>query len=82
MKLNNYNLIYNKNNFIILFFLFLILNYVFFNYRILFRENGYILGDWLINYNGGFVKRGLIGQVFFNISKELNISIIYIIFFF
>lgn len=82
MKLNNYNLIYNKNNFIILFFLFLILNYVFFNYRILFRENGYILGDWLINYNGGFVKRGLIGQVFFNISKELNISIIHIIFFF
>jgi len=82
VKLNNYNLIYNKNNFIILFFLFLILNYVFFNYRILFRENGYILGDWLINYNGGFVKRGLIGQVFFNISKELNISIIHIIFFF
>ena len=82
MKLNNYNLIYNRNNFIILFFLFLILNYTFFNYRILFRENGYILGDWLINYNGGFVKRGLIGHLFFNLSKKLNISIIHIIFFF
>ena len=82
MKINNYNLIINKNNFIIIFFIFLILNYIFFNYRILFRENGYILGDWLINYNGGFVKRGFIGHLLFNISKEINISLIHIIFFF
>ncbi len=82
MAINKYNSLLNRNNFIILFFLFLILNYLFFNYRILFRENGYILGDWLINYNGGFVRRGLIGHLFFNLSKELNISIINIIFFF
>ena len=81
MAINKYNSLLNRNNFIILFFLFLILNYLFFNYRILFRENGYILGDWLINYNGGFVRRGLIGHLFFNLSKELNISIINLIFF-
>ena len=82
MAINKYNSFLNRNNFIILFFLFLILNYLFFNYRILFRENGYILGDWLINYNGGFVRRGLIGHLFFYLSKELNISIINLIFFF
>ena len=82
MAINKYNSLLNRNNFIILFFLFLILNYLFFNYRILFRENGYILGDWLINYNGGFVRRGLIGHLFFHLSKELNISIINLIFFF
>ena len=70
MKPNkNYN-IFNKNNLIIYFFIFLIINYTFFNYRILFRENGYILGDWLINYSGGFIRRGLIGHFFHIISKH------------
>ncbi len=82
MNINKYNSLFNRNNLIILFFIFLILNYLFFNYRILFRENGYILGDWLVNYNGGFVRRGLLGQLFFNVSKLFNISIIGIIFFF
>ena len=77
----SYN-IFNKNNFIILFFLFLIINYTFFNYRILFRENGYILGDWLLNYSGGFVRRALIGHFFHTISKYYSLSIIPIIYFF
>ncbi len=82
MTLNKNNNILNKNNIIIIFFLFIIINYAFFNYRILFRENSFILGDWLINYSGGFVKRGLIGHFFYLISKSFNISIIHIIFFF
>lgn len=77
----SYNIL-NKNNLIIYFFLFLIINYTFFNYRILFRENGYILGDWLINYSGGFIRRGLLGHFFYIISKSFNISIIHIIFIF
>jgi hypothetical protein len=82
MKPNkNYN-IFNRNNLIIYFFIFLIINYTFFNYRILFRENGYILGDWLINYSGGFIRRGLIGHFFHIISKSFDISIIHIIFIF
>ena len=79
---NKYNNIFNRKNLIILFFSFLIVNYLFFNYRILFRENGYILGDWLMNYNGGFVRRGLLGQFFFDFSKYFNISIIHLIFYF
>ena len=76
MENNKYNFLNYKNNIIIIFFFLLIINYLFFNYRILSRENGYILGDWILNYNGGFVRRGLIGHLFFNISKTFNISII------
>ncbi len=28
-----------------------------------YRTDGWVTGDWLINYSGGFVRRGLIGQV-------------------
>lgn len=71
-----------RNHIIIIFFVFLVINYAFFNYRILFRENGYILGDWLINYSGGFIKRGFLGHLFYLVSKSFNISIIHIIYFF
>jgi len=71
-----------QKNTIVIFFTFIVINYIFFNYRIIFRENGYILGDWVINYSGGFVRRGLLGQFFFSISKYFDISIKHIIFFF
>jgi hypothetical protein len=34
----------------------------------------WILGDWLINYQGGFVRRGLTGQIIFLISRVLHLS--------
>jgi hypothetical protein len=34
----------------------------------------WILGDWLINYQGGFVRRGLVGQIIFLISSWLHLS--------
>ena len=80
MQINNK--ILNRNNIIIFFFLFLILNYLFFNYRILSRENGYILGDWVINYSGGFVKRGFFGHIFYSLSLYSSISVVNIIFIF
>ncbi len=80
MQINNK--ILNRNNIIIFFFLFLISNYLFFNYRILARENGYILGDWVINYTGGFIKRGLLGHIFYSLSLYSGISIVKIIFLF
>jgi hypothetical protein len=82
MLLNKYKNIFNKKNTVIIFFIFIVINYLFFNYRIIFRENGYILGDWVVNYSGGFVRRGLLGHFFFSISKYFDISIKYIIFFF
>ena len=32
------------------------------------------VGDWLINYEGGFVRRGLPGQIIYNLSNLFNIS--------
>jgi hypothetical protein len=34
----------------------------------------WILGDWLINYQGGFVRRGLTGQIIFLLSSWLHLS--------
>jgi hypothetical protein len=44
-----------------------------------FRE-GFNIGDWLINYQGGFVRRGLIGEILYLISKVTGISpVIYLV---
>ena len=37
--------------------------------------------DWLINYQGGFVRRGLIGEFFFQLYKITTIRLDFIIFF-
>lgn len=34
----------------------------------------WIAGDWLINYEGGFVRRGIIGQVIYELSELTAIS--------
>ncbi len=44
--------------------------------------NKYTFTDWLINYEGGFVRRGLLGQIVFELSIFLNIQVKYIILFF
>ena len=36
--------------------------------------------DWLINYQGGFVRRGLIGEFLFQIHKMINIDLDILIF--
>jgi len=36
--------------------------------------------DWLINYQGGFVRRGLIGEFLFQIHKMINIDLDVLIF--
>ena len=66
--------IYNKV--LLLLLTIITLNYFFFNYRLIFRQNAYIAADWLINYQGGFVRRGLFGEIFFFLSNNLNISIL------
>ena len=42
----------------------------------------YVFTDWLINYEGGYVRRGLLGQVIFFISNIFNIDLKFIILFF
>ena len=35
------------------------------------QHHGYIIGDWLINYQGGFVRRGLFGELAIRLSDAL-----------
>lgn len=43
--------------------------------------NGYIVGDWLINYqDGGFKRRGLSGSILFLIQDLTGIKLIYLVF--
>ena len=37
-------------------------------------SSSWILSDWLINYEGGFVRRGLAGQVFYWLGHLLHIA--------
>ena len=64
-----------KNNKILLtYFLYLILGFIFF---LTFHLNEfpikYTFTDWLINYEGGFVRRGLLGQIVFELSMTSQI---------
>lgn len=45
--------------------------YSFYNYLI---HQPYTIGDWLINYQGGFVRRGFIGEVVYFLSKLTAIN--------
>ena len=72
--------IYNK--FLLLLLLIITLNYFFFNYRLIFRQNAYIAGDWLINYQGGFIRRGFFGEIIFFVTSNFNIPILILVFFF
>ena len=38
-----------------------------------------MLSDWFINYEGGFVRRGLIGEIFLELFRIVPYSIINII---
>jgi hypothetical protein len=41
-----------------------------------FPPNQWIIGDWLINYQGGVVRRGLPGEIFLQISQALGVNIV------
>jgi hypothetical protein len=65
------------------YFFFLILAHTFFlNHNIGEFPTKYVFSDWLINYEGGFIRRGLLGQIIYEISLILKIKIEKIIFFF
>tara|TARA_A100001015_G_scaffold97409_1_gene108136 strand:+ start:532 stop:957 length:426 start_codon:yes stop_codon:yes gene_type:complete len=33
------------------------------------------MSEWVINYQGGFVRRGFIGEIFYIISKFINVNL-------
>ena len=41
-----------------------------------FKHNGWVTGDWLINYAPGFIRRGLAGEVLIRFCDLLNLDLI------
>ena len=80
------NLKKNWSNYFQIYVLALIFFGIFFLYSKHDVGNDSSLSDWLINYEGGFVRRGLIGEIITNFStvfsfklkrKNINFSIIF-----
>ena len=44
-------------------------------------DNSWTIGEWLISYAGGFVRRGLPGELIHLISKNFEISPIFLVWF-
>ena len=44
--------------------------------------NDSTISEWLINYQGGFAKRGLIGEICFQIAIHFGLSLRFVIFLF
>ena len=43
-------------------------------YKNRFYDNSWTVGEWLISYEGGFIRRGLPGQIIFYLSSTLDIN--------
>ncbi|WP_428070534.1 hypothetical protein [Chryseobacterium gambrini] len=53
-----------------------------FTYYYNLKDDGYILGDWLINYqDGGFKRRGLSGSFFFLLQDLTGLRLNYLVYF-
>ena len=40
------------------------------------------ISEWLINYEGGITRRGIIGEICFNLAQFFNVELRYVIFLF
>ncbi len=69
------NLKKNWSNYFQIYVLVLIFFGIFFLYSKHDVGNDSSLSDWLINYEGGFVRRGLIGQIIINFSSILSFKL-------
>lgn len=71
-----------SHNFIIkVFFIIIFLNYLFFSVRLTLRENAWIAGDWLINYEAGLLRRGFSGEFILFLTKLTSIKPTYLLIF-
>tara|TARA_Y100000994_G_scaffold34980_1_gene25488 strand:+ start:63 stop:1373 length:1311 start_codon:yes stop_codon:yes gene_type:complete len=71
-----------KFSFEILFTLLIILGIPLNLYKNRFYDNSWTVGEWLISYAGGFVRRGLPGELIYFISTQYSLSPIFIVWFF
>jgi len=78
--MNKLNL-FNKHTLVRIFFSFIFLNYLYFSIRLTLRENSWIAGDWLMNYEAGILRRGLSGEIILLINNYSSISVTYLLIF-
>ncbi len=66
-------------------FAFLVFIYLWIGYKLYFIDasgDGFIFGDWLINYqDGGFKRRGLSGSLLFLIQDITGVKLLYLVYF-
>ena len=55
---------------------------VFYLYQKHLVGNDSTISEWIINYQGGFTRRGLIGEICFQFARMLNLELRYVIFLF
>jgi hypothetical protein len=65
----------NYYNFINIYFLILLIFALSNIYRFYITHDGFRFADWLINYQGGFVRRGLFGSLLISLSNLTSIKI-------
>ena len=44
------------------------------------KNSSYMIGDWLINYSGGFVRRGLVGTLVLAVSHATHVPLRWVVF--
>ena len=44
-------------------------SYIFFSHKNAIAWDGWVIGDWLINFSGGFVRRGFLGEIILHTSQ-------------
>lgn len=44
------------------------------------ENHKYVFGDWLINYQGGFVRRGFVGELLFQLAAVLNTDVRWLVY--
>ena len=75
------NNLFVKKRIVLVYFLYLIFAHLFFlNLHLEQFPLKYVFTDWLINYEGGFIRRGLLGQIVFSISTITSYELKDIIF--
>jgi hypothetical protein len=63
---------------IILLCIFAFINFSRVAYTLSQNWNGWTIGDWILNYQGGFIRRGLLGTLLISVGNSLNMPLNYL----
>ena len=68
------NLNYLKKNFLNIYIVCIFFSSSIILYSKVWYPTDWTTSEWLINYHGGFVRRGLVGELLLQINKFININ--------